>query len=41
MREKIKLMLSERESEVMIDAESYSDWELKADEILKFRGPKW
>lgn len=40
-REKIKLMLSKRESEVMIDARGYGDWKLKADEILKFRGPKW
>lgn len=40
-REMIKLMLSERESEFMIDARSYDDWKLKADEILKFRGPKW
>lgn len=40
-REKIKLRLSEKESEVMIEAQNYSDWRSKADEILKFRGPKW
>ena len=40
-REKIKLTLSEKESEVMIEAQSYSDWKLRADEILRFRGPKW
>jgi hypothetical protein len=40
-REKIKLKLSEKESEIMIEAQSYSDWSSKADEILKFRGPKW
>jgi hypothetical protein len=40
-REKIDLTLSKNESEVMIEAESYRDWKLKADEILKFRGPKW
>ena len=40
-REKIALILSKRESEVMIDADSYDAWKLRADEILKFRGPKW
>ena len=40
-REKIKLTLSEKESEVMIEAQSYVEWREKADEILKFRGPKW
>ena len=40
-REKIKLKLSQKESEVMIDAQSYIEWREKADEILKFRGPKW
>ena len=40
-REKIKLTLSEKESEVMIEAQSYDDWREKAEEILKFRGPKW
>ena len=40
-REKIELTLSKKESEVMIDADSYDAWKLRADEILKFRGPKW
>ena len=40
-REKITLVLSKRESELMVDAKSYNDWKLQADEILKFRGPKW
>jgi hypothetical protein len=40
-REKIKLKISEKESEVMIEAQSYIDWREKAEEILKFRGPKW
>lgn len=40
-REKIKLKISEKESEVMIEANSYLDWRSKAEEILKFRGPKW
>jgi hypothetical protein len=40
-REKIKLKISEKESEVMIEAQSYIDWGEKAEEILKFRGPKW
>jgi len=40
-REKIKLKISERESEIMIEARSYIDWRVKAEEILKFRGPKW
>ena len=40
-RQKIQLTLSKRASEVMIAAESYGEWKLKADEILKFRGPKW
>ena len=40
-REKVDLTLSKKESDVMIDAKSYSDWKLQADEILKFRGPKW
>jgi hypothetical protein len=40
-RERIKLRLSEKESEVMIEAQSYNDWKSRADEILKFRGPKW
>jgi hypothetical protein len=25
----------------LIEAQSYADWKLKVDEILKFRGPKW
>src|SRR5258705_2595764 len=40
-REKIDLALSEKESEVMIEAHSYIDWRGKAEEILKVRGPKW
>lgn len=40
-REKIELTLSKKESELMIDANSYGDWKLQADTILKFRGPKW
>jgi hypothetical protein len=40
-REKIKLKLSDKESEVMIEAKSYVDWLDKAQEILKVRGPKW
>ena len=40
-REKIKLKISEKESEVMLEAQSYIDWREKAEEILKFRGPKW
>jgi hypothetical protein len=40
-RHKIKLTLSEKESEVMIKAQNYVDWTEKAKEILKFRGPKW
>ena len=40
-REKIKLKISEKESEIMIEAQSYIDWSSKAEEILKRRGPKW
>ena len=40
-RDQIRLTLSQKESEVMIEAQSYADWREKAEEILKFRGPKW
>lgn len=40
-REEIKLKRSKKESEVMVEAQSYDDWKSKAEKILKFRGPKW
>jgi len=40
-RERIRLKRSKNEAESMIEAESYDEWKNKADEILKFRGPKW
>ena len=40
-RERITLKKSKRESEMMIEAQTYDDWKSQADEILKFRGPKW
>jgi hypothetical protein len=39
--ERIRLNRSKSESESMIEAQSYDDWKNQADEILKFRGPKW
>jgi hypothetical protein len=40
-REKVKLKISQSESEVLIEAQSYDDWKSQAEKILKFRGPKW
>jgi hypothetical protein len=37
----ISLRRSKSESESMIEARSYNEWKKEADEILKFRGPKW
>lgn len=38
---KFSLNFSKSETAEMIDAKSYDDWKKEADEILKFRGPKW
>ena len=38
-RQRIRLKLQPRGS--MFAAGSYTEWKRQADEILKFRGPKW
>jgi|GEM_PF-4482634 len=40
-RKKIYLRLSKDQSSAMSDFPNYSEWKAYADEILKFRGPKW
>lgn len=37
----ISLQKSKSESAEMSKAKSYDEWKTEADEILKFRGPKW
>ena len=37
----VSLRRSKGESGSMIEAKSYDEWRKEADEILKFRGPKW
>lgn len=40
-KKNVSLRRSKSESESMFKAESYDEWKKEADEILKFRGPKW
>jgi hypothetical protein len=40
-KKNVSLRRSKSESESMIEARSYDEWEKEAAEILKLRGPKW
>ena len=40
-RTNVSLTKSKSESESMSEAKSFDEWRKEADEILKFRGPKW
>jgi hypothetical protein len=40
-RKRITLRMSQEASAMMIEARSYDEWKERADDILKFRGPRW